>query len=114
MEYCSVVWDPHFQCDINNLEKVQKRGARFVTQNYRDRTPGCATKMLRDLKLPTLQERRRQQRLVFFYKIVKGHTPALPAKEFLTKPTGEKRLIKQTLRCGDYHSTNSLEFGKEE
>ena len=106
VEYCAVVWDPHLLGDIGKLEKVQKRGARFITQNYRDRTPGCATKMLKDLKLPTLQERRHQQRLVFFYKIVKGHTPALPAKEVLTKPTGEKRRINPTKRYGD--TTNAV------
>ena len=101
VEYSSVVWDPHLKGDIDKLEKVQKRAARFVTQDYTDRTPGCVTKMLNDLQLPTLQERRQQQRLVFFYKIVKGHIPALTAEEVLTKPTGEKRRIKPTQRYGD-------------
>jgi hypothetical protein len=31
---------------IENLEKVQKRAARFVFNNYTDRTPGCVTKMV--------------------------------------------------------------------
>ena len=95
----------YFQGFINNLEiQIQKQGSHFVTENPRL----CIQKMLRSIKLPTLQEIWRHQRLVFFYKIVKGHTPALPAKEFLTKPTGEKRLIKQTQRYGDYHSTNTV------
>jgi hypothetical protein len=31
---------------IGNLEKVQKRAARFVFNNYTDRTSGCVTKMV--------------------------------------------------------------------
>jgi hypothetical protein len=45
MEYASSVWDPTNRKKIGNLEKVQKRAARFVFNNYTDRTPGCVTKM---------------------------------------------------------------------
>ena len=34
-EYASAVWDPHHQVDIQNIEKIQKRAARFVTGNYK-------------------------------------------------------------------------------
>ena len=33
-EYASQVWDPHYRVDVENLEKIQKRAARFVTGNY--------------------------------------------------------------------------------
>ena len=33
-EYGCQVWDPHYQTDIQFLEKIQKRGARFATNNY--------------------------------------------------------------------------------
>jgi hypothetical protein len=38
--YASSVWDPTNRKKIGNLEKVQKRAARFVFNNYTDRTPG--------------------------------------------------------------------------
>ena len=33
-EYGCQVWDPHYQTDIQYLEKIQKRGARFATDNF--------------------------------------------------------------------------------
>ena len=34
LEYGSSVWDPHYEGLIDDLEKVQKHAARFVTRNY--------------------------------------------------------------------------------
>jgi hypothetical protein len=50
MEYASSVWGPTNRKKIGNLEKVQKREARFVFNNYTDRTPGYVTKMVESLK----------------------------------------------------------------
>ena len=30
MEYASVVWDPHYQCDIDKLRNVQRAAALYV------------------------------------------------------------------------------------
>jgi hypothetical protein len=57
---------------IGNLEKVQKRAARFVFNNYTDRTPGCVTKMVESLKWEKLEERRKSNRLCMLYKIKNG------------------------------------------
>jgi hypothetical protein len=35
IEYDAAVWDPPTQRNINALERVQRRGARFVMNNYR-------------------------------------------------------------------------------
>ena len=59
----------------------------------RDRFPGCVINMLRDLGLQSLQNRRKQQRLTIFFKIVRGLTLAIPPNEFLT-PIYSWRLIK--------------------
>ena len=56
----------------------------FDTYVGKDCTPGCVTNMLRDLGLQLLQNRRKRQRITLFFKIVRGLTPAFPAKEFLT------------------------------
>ena len=93
LEYSSVVWDPHLQKDIDKLEKTQRQAARFITGDYRSRDQGCVTRMLKDLAIPLLQDRRKANRLVFFYKVVGGQVPALPCHEYLT-PIRNKRQIK--------------------
>ena len=51
------------------LEKVQRQAARFVHNNYHDRTPGCVSKMVSDLGWEPLQKRRQIGRLTTVYKI---------------------------------------------
>ena len=34
MEYATFVWSPHTAANINKLEAVQRRAARFVMSNY--------------------------------------------------------------------------------
>ena len=69
LDYASTAWDPHTNEDINTLDKVQWRGARFVCNNYTDRTPGCVTAMLNSLEWIPLSTRRYHQRLIMLYKI---------------------------------------------
>ncbi|KAK7103646.1 hypothetical protein V1264_018511 [Littorina saxatilis] len=94
LEYSCLVWDPYKQGDIDSLENVQKRAARFITQNYRDRNPGCVSEMLSRLQLPPLQERRKQQRLTFLFKVVRGLVPAVPPEKFIQQQKS-KRQVKQ-------------------
>jgi hypothetical protein len=72
MVYASSEWDPTNRKKIGNLEKVQKRAARFVFNNYTDRTPGCVTKMVESLKWKNLDERRTTNRLCMLYKFKNG------------------------------------------
>ena len=52
------------------LAKVeQRRAARFVGGICYDRTPGCVTAMINQLKWEPLEHRRLTSRLVMFYKI---------------------------------------------
>ena len=66
LEYASTVWSPYYKTDIENLEKVQRRATKFITEiselPYRDR--------LQYLDLPTLQYRRLRQDLLFIYKYI--------------------------------------------
>ena len=48
---------------------------------------------LADLQLPSLQDRRKTNWLVFLYKVVEGKVPALQSDDFLT-PVQRKCLIK--------------------
>ena len=72
LEYGCVVWDPYLKADIDRLERIQRRAARVITRDYKSRAEGCMTRMLRELELQPLQERRRNNRLQFMYKVVEG------------------------------------------
>jgi len=52
LEYAAVVWDPYLRKDIDKLESMQRRAARFITKDYKSRDPGCVGRMLDTLKLP--------------------------------------------------------------
>ena len=69
LEYASTVWDPTTQSNIQTLEQIQRRAARFVMNDYTTKTPGCVTRMQDDLGWDTLQNRRRDSRLSMLYKI---------------------------------------------
>ena len=62
LEYTSPARDPSSNEDTAKLEKVQRQAARFVHNNYYDRTPGWEP----------LQHRRRVDRLTTLYKIQRG------------------------------------------
>ena len=64
------MWDPHLAKDVNLLEAVQKRGARFVKQDYGRKS--SVTTMLEDLNWKPLKDRRREIRLALLFKILKG------------------------------------------
>jgi hypothetical protein len=73
LEYCASIWDPHTQKNINQVEMVQKRAARFVLNKRHTKTGGnqeSVTKMVSQLGWDTLQARRSYLRLTFTYKLV--------------------------------------------
>ena len=72
LEYASVLWDPSTQTNSKIVEQVQRRTARFVHNDYSSRTPGCVTRMLKDLKWESLEQRRKNNRLAMLYRINKN------------------------------------------
>ena len=46
LEYGSIIWDSHYKCDIDKLERIQNRAARFIKKDYHSKDPGCMTNML--------------------------------------------------------------------
>ena len=72
LEYGSSVWDPQSILLQDELEKVQKRAARFVTSNYIDYETGSMTGILKQLKWESLKKRRKDSRLIMLYKGLKG------------------------------------------
>jgi len=70
LEYASSVWDNNIQCNINKLESVQRRAARFVCHDYRQTS--SVTSMLQRLSWDSLQQRRAHNRVWMLYRIRNG------------------------------------------
>ena len=68
LEYASPVWDPHQKQDIDEIEKVQRRAARFVQNRHRNTS--SVGEMLQQLEWPTLEERRKNSRIAMLSKII--------------------------------------------
>ena len=79
VEYCASIWYPHHTKYIDKLESVQRRAARFVTnQPHRRSEPVVSvTAMIQDLGWEPLSTRRLQSRLTSFYKVL-NHNPEIP------------------------------------
>ena len=73
MEFASAIWDPYYNTDMNKLEIIQRRAARWVLSDY-NRT-SSVTSMLNQLSWPTLQMRRKISRLQLFHNILHHHVP---------------------------------------
>ncbi len=104
LEYGASIWDPYLKGDIDKLERVQHRAARFITGNYRSREKGCVTAMLHDLELSSLHDRRHNIRLTYLFKIAEGLLPAIPPETYLV-PRKQGRKIKPKV-FADHDSTN--------
>ena len=81
LEYGGSVWDPSSILLQEELEKVQKRAARFVTGNYIYET-GSMTGILEQLKWESLKKRRRDSRIIMLYKGLIGAT-SIPTNDLV-------------------------------
>ena len=71
LEYACTIWDPYIQQDIDNLERAQRRAARYVCNKYRNTS--SVTDMLQHLEWEPLSTRRKNSRLTMLYKIANNH-----------------------------------------
>ena len=68
LEYSASVWDPYQKDLKNQLEGVQRRSARFVCKNTRQKA--SVTDMISSLGWESLEHRRAAQRLTLIYKSI--------------------------------------------
>jgi len=63
------MWSPYKKGDIDNLEKVQKKGNQIIARTFLKMT---YTDRLKSCKLPALHYRRIRGDMIEIYKIVSG------------------------------------------
>jgi len=68
LDYACTVWSPYHQHNISKIEMVQRRAARFVTNNYEWNS--SVTDMLQHLQWEQLQHRQDNFRAIIMYKII--------------------------------------------
>ena len=79
LEYAVAAWDPYTARDTAQLEKVQRRAARFAKKDFRRTT--SATQLLSDLSWNQLADRRGSARLCMLFKAIHG-LAAIPTDSF--------------------------------
>ena len=95
-EYASSVWDPHTNLNIQKLESIQRRAARFCYNNF---SRYCSvTSLLTSLDLPSLQSRRKKAKLITMYKSING---------YLCIPTNQLIPSYPNLRRGYYKQSST-------
>ena len=113
LEYAASIWDPHKTGQIDQLEKVQRRAARFTTRNYTDRQPGSVTQMVTNLGWEPLQVRRVKIRLLLLFKIQHNFV-AIPADVYLIPSDSRTRgqhTFRQPTTRRDVYRHSFLPFG---
>ena len=88
IEYSSSVWDPHLKKDIDKLEKIQRRAARFVNNDYSYYS--SPTQLMAGLGWAPLAERRAKAKIKTFYK-AKNNMLHIPINHLVTNNTSTRR-----------------------
>lgn len=88
VEYGVTIWDPFTRDNIDKLERIQRRAARYVYNDYSYNS--SVTTMLNKLQWTPLQQRRQNIRLCWIYKIANGLV-AIPVDQYLTPLTRPSR-----------------------
>jgi len=65
------VWAPHTKRAINQLNSIQRRGARFVMSDYRSSSSSVST-MLSWLQWSNIESQHKEARLIMSHKIIYG------------------------------------------
>ena len=83
VEYASPVWSPYTKTYIDKIEMVQRRAARWTTNNFS--CQASVIDMLNTLGWRSLKNRRSDARLCLFYKIIHGLV-AVPLPPYVQHP----------------------------
>ena len=89
MEYATAAWDPHTKKNIEELEKIQRRAARFVTGVYSRYQ--SVSKLIKELEWDSLSLRRTVNRLTIMYKILNNQIAIDIPPEMMIKSRSLRR-----------------------
>ncbi len=102
LEYSSVVWDPCTKHNIDKLEQIKTRAARFVAHNY-TYTTGITTQIKQQLNMDLLETRRHTHRLTIMYKIA-NNLIDIDKHEYLQAPHTNNTRNSNILNFMTYHT----------
>ena len=122
LDYASIIWSPHTQKNILAVESVQRRSARFVTNNYSSYT--SVTNLLTNLGWKPLTNRRNELKLAMLFKIIHHlvdvnadnlliplpttHTTRGHDRRFLQLSIGSGRLCQHNFEHNRYLKASSI------
>ena len=107
VEYCDTVWSPNTVTDIQKVEKTQRRAARFILDDFGNRS--SVTDMLKKLDLESLESRRAKHQLTMFYKIVHGLVD-IPSAPYLSPGSSKTRSSHSLKFRQSQTSTNTFKY----
>ena len=107
LEYASSAWDPYHQKDIDSLERVQRKAARFCCNNYQP--TASVTAMIQDLGWKTLESRRTMTRLTLLYKMSRGEID-IDTDSFLRPHAESRTRASHSYRYRQDKATKNLYF----
>ena len=108
LEYASPIWDPHTASLSAEIEKVQRRAARFVLSDYYNYEPGVVTSLLNKLNWTPLKKRRTLNRLCLFNK-GRQNLAKLPITN-LTRPSRSSRHMHSQFYYQPFARTNCYKY----
>ena len=103
LEYAAPIWHPYHDTQIAQVEKVQRTAARWTCRRWRNTS--SVGDMLDELEWPSLEARREQSSLTFFYKIHSG-TVSLDKDKYLTPAPN----IRSTRATREFQYTRYLAY----
>jgi hypothetical protein len=102
VEYASTIWDPHTKTNIKKTERVQRRAARFVLNNYNYDQTNSVTAMVQRLAWETLQQRRARAKAIMLHRIIHGLVDIIPHQYLTPNPRSEHKFIQPPVRIDIY------------
>jgi len=114
LEYAAAIWDSYHLTDINKIEMIQHRAARFVLNRpWRRNMQDSITEMLTSLEWPPLKLCRKCGRLTLLYKIIhnlieipSSYLPTL-SPVTITRSNHDQKFL-------HYHTSIDIHFSQEQ
>lgn len=72
LEYCSTIWNPHYEKYKDQIEKVQRKFTRMLYYKFNWFKPDYPSSRLRQLKMKSLETRRLQLDEMVLFKLIHG------------------------------------------